>query len=339
MVSGLVSVIMSNFNTSELYLRLAIESVLSQTYDNFELIIVDDCSTDNSISIISSYSDERIVVLKNDNNLGITKSLNKALSIARGEFIARMDSDDICLPNRFEKQVQFLSDNKSVIVCGSAVEFVGDIKNKKDIIQYRKLPEREIFQINLLFANNPNIVHPSAMFNNNLLKKYNIIYNENYKYAQDYRMWVECSKYADCVNLPDVLLKYRLHTSAVSAEKKEEQRNCMLNILKEQLLAIGITANTEQLELHENLLFSRQKYSIEYKKWIKYLILQNSIYRCYDIKKLKRILWYKWCEITYFGLVSDCRITEKFKMILDLPIHYWFELIKIFYIRKTKNRG
>lgn len=339
MVKGLVSVIMSNFNTPESYLRASIESVLEQTYKNFEFIIVDDCSTDDSLSIIYAYHDERIVVLKNEKNLGITKSLNRALSVAKGEFIARMDADDICLPERFEKQVNYLMNNLSVIVCGSAVEFIGNIEDKRNIVQYRKLPDRETFQINLFFANNPNIVHPSAMFNNVLLKKYNITYNENYKYAQDYRMWVECSKYGECVNLCDVLLKYRLHANAVSSDKKQEQRNCMLGILAEQLAGIGISADSTQLALHENLLFARQKYSIEYKNWIRYLILQNSKYRYFNNKKLKKILWKKWAEITYFGLVSECKASEKFNIMLKLPIYNWFQLIEIFYRRKTKNRG
>ena len=130
MVKGLVSVIMSNYNTPESYLREAIESVLNQTYADFELIIIDDCSTDNSLEIIREYKDERIVVLENKENMGITKSLNRGLSVARGEFVARMDADDICFPKRFEKQVQFLKENPGYIVCGAGAELIGDWQGK-----------------------------------------------------------------------------------------------------------------------------------------------------------------------------------------------------------------
>lgn len=106
---GLISVIMSNYNTPEEYLREAIESVLNQSYADFEFIIVDDCSTDNSLKIIESYHDPRIIVIKNEINIGITKSLNRALRTANGEFVARMDADDICLPDRFRKQIEFLN--------------------------------------------------------------------------------------------------------------------------------------------------------------------------------------------------------------------------------------
>ena len=320
MSENLISVIMSNYNTPEAYLRASVESVLTQTYKNFELIIVDDCSTDNSLDIIESYTDERIIVIKNEENLGITKSLNRALSVAKGEFVARMDADDICMPERFGIQVNYMKKNPQTIVCGSAVEFIGDIQNKRNVYFYRKIPDRETFQIHLFFSNNPNIAHPSAMFNNVLLKKHNITYNEDYKYAQDYRMWVECSKYGDCVNLPDVLLKYRLHANAVSSDKKQEQRSCMLGILAEQLAEIGISADSTQLALHENLLFARQKYSIEYKNWIKYIIKKNNEYRYFNHKKLKKILWKKWAEITYFGLASDCKYLDKIKMIICLPV-------------------
>ena len=110
----LISVVMSNYNTDEEYLRAAIESVLNQTYENFEFIIVDDCSTNNSVDVIESYSDKRIKLIKNKGNMGLTKSLNIAIKAAKGEFIARMDADDIALPQRFEKQIEFLKKKSGI---------------------------------------------------------------------------------------------------------------------------------------------------------------------------------------------------------------------------------
>ena len=138
--SGLVSVIMSNYNTPEEYLRESIESILNQTYSHIEFIIVDDCSTDNSLNVIKSYKDDRIVLIENTENLGLTKSLNKALKQAKGEFVARMDADDISLPTRFEKQVAFLKQNSDVDAIKALVEetinefpqSVIDFKNGKD---------------------------------------------------------------------------------------------------------------------------------------------------------------------------------------------------------------
>ena len=125
LVPGLISVIMSNYNTPEEYLREAIESILNQTYKNFEFIIIDDCSTDNSLEIIKSYNDERIVLIENEENIGLTKSINKGLAVAKGEYIARMDADDVSLPQRFEKQINYMNDHTELIVCGSSMELIG----------------------------------------------------------------------------------------------------------------------------------------------------------------------------------------------------------------------
>ena len=152
---GLVSVIMPNYNTPEEYLRAAMESILSQTYSNFEFIIVDDGSTDDSPSIIKSYQDDRIIFIKNEKNLGITKSLNIALARATGEFVARMDADDISLPQRLERQVHYMREHTDVVVCGTYVSCFGD----KDFIKYEKyclpLPDCQEMQIRFLFNNFP----------------------------------------------------------------------------------------------------------------------------------------------------------------------------------------
>ena len=337
--SGLISVIMSNYNTPELFLTAAIESVLSQTYKNFEFIIIDDCSTDDSLKIIESYSDERIKILKNERNLGITKSLNRGLKIASGEYIARMDSDDICYPQRFERQIEFLRSNPGYIVCGTGIEQIdewGNLRINKQ--QCRDIPEREEYQIYLLFANNPNIVHPTAMFNHGLLIENQITYDENYVLAQDYRMWVTCSEYAECGNVPEILLKYRVHSKAVSNERREKQRLFALNNIKEQLKKLSIELPKEYEHIHENFLFSRCPYSIEYKKWIMLIIKQNQKYHVYNQKKLEQILWRKWVEISYFEIRTQKNLLKLIKCIAEIPISYMGQLLLIKKERYEKFR-
>ena len=320
-VKNLVSVIMSNYNTPEDFLRPSIESVLNQSYESIELIIVDDCSTDDSLSVIQSYKDERIVVLKNEKNSGITKSLNRALNVAKGEFIARMDSDDICFKNRIEKQVEFLKNNTDVIVCGTGVQLIGNWEashtNEK---MCRFIPEKDLFRIQLLFGNYPNIVHPTAMFNGCKLDEYGIRYNENYIFAQDYRMWVECSKYAECANVPETLLYYRVHGGAVSSSKKAAQAECALNIMKEQLKELHLELPEELEAFHGNLLTQRKAFDLKYKKWLKLIISQNKKYKVYDSEKLEEVLWKKWAEITYFGLRKQKSVFGILKIIFSYPV-------------------
>ncbi len=333
---GLVSVIMSNYNTPEVYLRSAIESILNQTYQNFEFIIIDDCSTDNSLQIIESYSDKRISIIRNEQNLGITKSLNKGLAVAKGEFVARMDADDISLENRFERQVNFLKSHPDHIVCGTGVELIGDWQsNHSHKYMCRTIPERESFRIHLLFGNYPNIVHPTAMFNRNLLLKYNLKYNENYPLAQDYRMWVSCSEVAECANIPETLLNYRVHGKAVSNDRKDLQNNIAIQIMQEQLDKLNIKPGKEYESIHKDFLYSRKPYDIKCKKWIKMLLSQNKRYKVYDQRKMKKILWKKWVEISYFGLAKQKNPIKILKILLNIPLAY---VPYLFVIKKNRNK-
>lgn len=338
-VNNLISVIMSNFNTPEEFLRSSIESVLDQTYTEFEFIIIDDCSTDNSLAIIESYDDKRIRILKNERNLGITKSLNRGLAAAKGEFVARMDADDICLPERFEKQIEFLKKNPQVIVCGTGVELIGDWRGKYTHQKLcRTIPDRETFKIHLLFGNFPNIVHPTAMFDRKKLDLFNIKYNETYIYAQDYRMWVSCSEHGECANIPETLLYYRVHGGAVSDSKKGQQNNCALGIMKEQLSYLGLDLTEENEAFHKNLLVERKEYDLKCKKWIKIILKQNKKYRVYNHKKLKKILWGKWTEISYFGLRKQKSPVGMVRVAVNLPLNQIGNLLQIKKQRANQNK-
>ncbi len=327
---GLISVVMSNYNTPEKYLREAIESVLNQTYKKFEFIIIDDCSTDNSLEIIKSYKDDRIIVLENEKNLGITKSLNRGLEIAKGEYIARMDADDICFRNRFEKQVEYLKNNPQVVVCGTSVELIGDWQERhSNKFICREIPEQDLFKVCLLFGNYPNIVHPTAMFNNKIIKENKIKYDERYPVAQDYKMWVTCCNYGEFANLKETLLYYRVHKGAVSSAKTDKQYACALMNMKEQLEAIGIELTVENEEIHYNFLLKRQPYDLQYKKWLEKLILQNKEFKVYNEKFLEDVLWRKWVETSYFALAKERNPLSIIKILTNIPFKYWIELLKI----------
>ena len=207
-----VSVIMPVYNTDEKEFREAIESILNQTLQDFEFIIIDDCSKEYVKNIVDSYPDSRIVYLRNEKNLGITSSLNKGLSIAKGEFIARMDSDDISLAQRFEKQVDFFNNNCSVSLLGTAIE---------------KFPKSEIVKFpldssnikNTLIFSNSCLAHPSIMIRKSAIDEFQIRYNENDKVCEDYGLWLELVDKLNFANLEEVLLKYRWHKNSISKKK------------------------------------------------------------------------------------------------------------------------
>lgn len=265
-----ISVIMPNYNTPVDMLTEAVNSILNQTYSNFEFIIVDDCSTNESYNYLKTISDSRIILIRNESNLGVTKSLNIALSHARGKYIARMDSDDISLSNRLEKQFLFMEEFPEIVVCGTYAREIGDGDNNR----YRKIPTQKIYQCSVLFGNIYGLIHPSAFFRASILKKNNIWYDENIPAAQDYAIWAECCRYGEIVNLDEVLFLYRIHKSQISSIKRELQKECTIYTMKNQLLKIMPGISDREVEQHYLFCVSN-KVNKEMRKWFRKIITEN----------------------------------------------------------------
>lgn len=300
MEKGLISVIAGNYNTPVNYIKEAIDSVLAQTYQNFEFIIVDDCSTDGSLEVIKGYDDPRIRVLGTDQNSGLATALNKALDVCRGEYIARMDLDDVCYPERFEEQLAFMRDHPDVILCGSYIRLIdanGD--SSKDDWKVGFYDDPELYRIYLLFSNYPLIVHPSWMMNHGLLNQYGIRYKEQYKYSQDYAMLVDCAEHGRCAVLPRVLVKRRIHGDSASSTHNKDQISCVYQIIQEQLDRLHLVMPEEIKPLHHRYLQVMKPYDKRLKKWLKELIKANGKYRVYDQKKLKSKIRRRWLKICF----------------------------------------
>ncbi len=223
---------MSVYNGSR-YLQESVESVLNQTFTDFEFIIINDCSTDNTENIIREYSDkdERIVLINNLENLGLTKSLNKGLKIAKGEYIARQDADDISLPERLEKELLFIEEHLDVALVSCDIEVIDS-----DGFSIRKLQRScasSLVDWYLLFYNHL-AGHSQIMFLRNLVMNLGG-YSESFRYSQDYELWCRIARVAKIAILPDVLLKQRFHSQSISAEKRFEQQAYVLSIIKHNI--------------------------------------------------------------------------------------------------------
>lgn len=241
-----VSVLMCVYNGGE-YLSTAIKSVLDQTYNNYEFIIINDGSTDNSENVILSFDDERIRYIKNEENLRLIASLNKGLSLAKGEYIVRMDADDICMPNRIEKQIEFLELNPDAGLVGSFVETLG---NKVDrIISFKTSPE--VIKFKLFLANH--VFHPTVVIRTSIIKDNELKY-KNYLHAEDYKLWVDISRISNIHILPDVLLKYRVHESNISVNNAEYQLKISEQIRLEQLKELGLKLVEREVAIYESWL-------------------------------------------------------------------------------------
>ena len=228
------------------YLDEAMKSILNQTFQNFEFIIIDDGSTDDSVKIIKSYDDNRIRLVENKNNLGQSETLNIGLNIAKGKYIARMDQDDISMPERLERQSEFMEDNPQIGVCGTWIQLIGKYNGIAELET-----EDDLIKIKLL--TNQNLAHPSVMIRKQILENYKLSYSISYTVAQDYDLWVRMFDHCSFANLPEPLLKLRMHDNQYS-KIMWEQNNAETNrILTNLLNKIGIHPDDSDLIIHKKL--------------------------------------------------------------------------------------
>ena len=284
-----ISVVMPTYNTEVSILREAVESILSQTFRDFEFIIIDDGSTNDSVAYLQNLRDERIRLIQNSKNIGITKSLNIGFQAAQGKYIARMDSDDISLPARFEKQYAFMEKHPDMIVCGTNVECFGAFSR----ITKRKMPDMDWYRISALFAN-PGPSHPTAFFNRELLLRYHLTYDERIVYAQDYHLWVEISRHGKIGFLKEVLLRQRNHKDQISKKHRSEQikwDQITQGKLLQELLGF-VTQEEKDFHYHYSTgYYNDTKINDEMLRWFRRLIDANDRRGVYEKKKFRRYVY------------------------------------------------
>jgi glycosyltransferase involved in cell wall biosynthesis len=303
-----ISVVMSVYNGEE-YLEDSIESILNQTYKNFEFIIINDGSTDKTLNIIKKYktTDNRIFLIDRENK-GLVFSLNEGITAARGKYIARMDADDISLPTRFEEQVLFMDKNTQIGVCGTWVRLFGNVIRDniwKIPVNNKELHSRILFSVP--------VAHPSVIIRKSVLDKYSIKYNEKYKHAEDYKFWLDLYKYTEFSNIPKVLLNYRYLETSVSRIADNSNSNTRFTIISsifnEILIILKITNTKEENKLHFILGLNKRidkeiKYINIYSLFIylQKIIKANSKVGYFDKKYLRKFLIKKFMIVIYFKL-------------------------------------
>lgn len=293
-----ISVLMPVYNTGS-YLADAIESILNQTFGDFEFIIINDGSTDNSKEIVLSYNDDRIVFVDNEQNIGYVASLNKGIPLCKGEYIARMDSDDISDPERFAIQLKYMTANQQVGLCGTWLKVVDGSGTPISYIINQTRPE--FVKIHLLFSSMA--MHPTVLFRANILKEN--LYNDVMA-AEDYDLWTRLADSTQIANIPKYLFGYRWHDGNVSKEKADIQQNNKERIILRQLEKLGITPSDEEFRIHK---LSFTLYSFEGKApaeiadsddlyltglWFKKLLKTNEEAKRYQQAAFRAFLWGRW---------------------------------------------
>lgn len=230
----------------EAYLREAIDSVLRQTCDDLELLVIDDGSHDRSAEIVSSYADPRVRLRRHERNVGLIPTLNEGLEEARGEYVARIDADDVAHPRRLELQVRHLDAHPDVAALGTGVRNFGEVNNSWTL----KIRPPEV-RARLLFE--CAIPHPSVMLRMETLRRHGLRYDPCYPHAEDWGLWIALAERAHLANLPAALLRYRTHPRQVTRTENAAQLRTIRRIYAVQLARIGVQASEPELDLHQQI--------------------------------------------------------------------------------------
>lgn len=305
----LISVLMA-VRDGEQWLGEAIDSILSQTLADFEFLIIDDGSVDRTGALIALYHDRRISLLRNDRPQGLSRSLNLGLQRARGKYVARMDSDDVSLPQRLERQVAFLEEHPDVAACGSWIGTFGAADET-----WRYPHGHEEIRCQLLFS--AVLAHPTVMFRRESLLTSGLIYDESFPKAQDYDLWCRLADQGRLANLGEVLLRYRLHDRQASQSEMEIQNACADRVRSRQLELLGITPEASELALHGRI--SREDFCADEtfldatETWLVRLIAANDACRRYDATTHRAVIAERWLVACQFAARQGRQVWSRYR--------------------------
>lgn len=285
-----LTVIMPVYN-GQAYLNEAIDSVLAQTFENFELVIIDDGSTDDSEKIITVYTDPRIRFLKNDKNRGVAYTRSRGLEEAKGEFLAWMDCDDLISPEKFEKQIKFLKENPEIGICGTWWVRFGEGRPRV----LKSPTDPEIIKASLLFY--PAINPATAMMRMNFIKQYNLKYDHRLLIAEDYDFYFEASFHFPMKNLGEVLYSYRASETSIMKKFSDQEAKMMefhKIIYSKALDKLQIEKSEENFIKHRRVkssfLFENWEDYQKNVEWLLQLKSQNKKTRIYDERAFDEVL-------------------------------------------------
>jgi glycosyltransferase involved in cell wall biosynthesis len=286
-----ISVLMAVHNGMP-YLTDAMESIFSQTFRDFEFIVVDDASSDESAQVVRSVRNRSLRVIRNKRQLGLSRSLNKGLAIARGRYVARMDADDISLPRRLADQYSFLETHLNVDVLGTWTETLG--LNSEQVWRY-PIDDAEI-RAEMLF--NSVLVHSSVMLRRSTFIRHGLRYNPNVARAQDYELWARAADRLHFANLGVVLQRYRIHGRQVGKQQFATQQAVADEVRALEIRAIGLKPNQANSRLHNSI--SQWDFPVSragllnVEQWLLTLSSANKASRTYSIEALASVLERRW---------------------------------------------
>ncbi len=321
-VNPKISVIMPVYN-GEKYLREAIDSILKQTFTDFEFIILNDGSIDKTEEIILSYDDHRIVYVKNESNLKVEETLNKGIQLAKGEYIARMDADDISLPERFEKQLKVMEKNPNIDICGSWMQRFND---HGDINIRHNVETHDEIKVHMLFYTA--FAHNVLLIKKEFFEHYRYI--KQYDRAEDYDLWIRSIDQCSFYNIQEVLVKYRMHNAQVTQRSEDDINPAWIEVNKGYLDRIGYSLNDKERECFYSLNRPQLNTYRKSEKLIKKILMHNEKSGYFDQDILKRELGKK------YWYVINCNAHHGIKLFISYmssPLRKYIKISKLEYFK------
>jgi glycosyltransferase involved in cell wall biosynthesis len=316
-----ISCVLAVWN-GEAYLTEAIQSVLTQTFRDFELIVVDDGSTDNTAHILDRIrrEDGRVRV-QYQSHAGLVTALNLGMSYARGKYIARMDADDVSMPDRFAIQLEYLEKHQEIGICGSWIETFGN--GASDVVKYPG--DDGAIRCQLLFSSA--LAHPSTMLRRNVLLQHRLQYNETAMHAEDYDLWTRVAPYTRFANVPAVLLRYRVHPKQVGRNLAEKMEASSQTIRLAQLSRLGISPTPEEAQLHHNVSRWRFESSASFlsatREWFDKLLGANRSAKVYPEAEFLAVLGRRWTDVCVLATREGWKTLVEFWSAPHLALSVW----------------
>jgi glycosyltransferase involved in cell wall biosynthesis len=303
------------------YIAEAIDSILAQTFSDWELLVGDDGSTDNTEEIVRAYSDERIKYFKNEENMGITPTRIKLIDKSEGEYVGFLDSDDIAMPQKLHEQITFLDENDDYATCGSWGIMIDE--NGRTIKEINLAADNEAIRCNLLFSSQ--FIQSSVIIRKDVLKEET--YNTDFPVAEDYDLWCRLAGQGyKMQNIPRYLVKYRWHGANISETQQDSINACTKEIFKRELINIAVYASEAELDIHLALRdksvqdMSDEDFLDEAWDWLNKLGGANQLCRTYNHPIF--------CATVCFRWIYACKERKAYFRMFRLPVPVGYKALR-----------
>jgi glycosyltransferase involved in cell wall biosynthesis len=278
----------------EAYLREAMDSILGQTWRDLELLVTDDGSRDRSAEIVASYGDPRVRLHRHERNMGLVPTLNEGLDLARGEYLARMDADDVAHPERLARQVGHLDAHPELAALGTGVRNFGEVRSSWTLKH-----EPPAVRARLLFE--CALCHPTVMLRLSTVRRLGLRYDAAYPHAEDWALWVAVAERAAAANLREELLRYRAHPTQVSKTQNPGQLRSVRKLQADQLSRLGIQATEAELDLHgeiaRGIFAATPEFLDRADAWLRHLAEAGRILPPADAAALRAEAAFRWARV------------------------------------------